>query len=52
MRDTDLIFDMDRDEIKDLLLKMWEKAQDRNLGSGEAELDFIESVTDLILGEK
>lgn len=42
---------MSRDEIKDLLLEMWEQAQDRNIGSGEAELYFIESVTDLILGK-
>jgi hypothetical protein len=42
---------MSRDEIKEMLSEMWEQAQELHLGSGEAELEFIENVTNLLEGK-
>ena len=40
---------MKRDEIKQLLLQMWDDSNKRCIGTAESEMDFIENITDLIL---
>lgn len=40
---------MTRQEILDKIEQIWDECQDRNLGSNEAELDFMESLADWIV---
>lgn len=40
---------MKRHVIKEKIEEIWEECQKRNIGSNEAELDFIESITDWIM---
>lgn len=41
---------MKRYEIVEVLTLIWDECQNRNIGSNEAELDFIESVADWHIG--
>lgn len=38
-----------RSEILESVEKLWEECQDRNKGSNESELDFKESVSNMII---